>query len=127
MEAEARNLNEAFARYIRCGIPLVTLKSAMTLDGKIPPPPAEQSVRRAGVPAGGWITGEAARAHVQIQRHQTDAIWLAWERFWPTIRCSPIAAASCGGGHCCEYRFEIAHAVRVAISAERNERRRRDE
>ena len=74
LEAEARNLNEAFARYIRCGIPLVTLKSAMTLDGKIAPPPAEQSVRRAGVPAGGWITGEAARAHVQIQRHQTDAI-----------------------------------------------------
>ncbi|MGB7602549.1 MAG: bifunctional diaminohydroxyphosphoribosylaminopyrimidine deaminase/5-amino-6-(5-phosphoribosylamino)uracil reductase RibD, partial [Candidatus Sulfotelmatobacter sp.] len=30
LEAEARRLNEAFARYIRHGIPLVTLKSAMT-------------------------------------------------------------------------------------------------
>jgi len=34
-EAEARKLNESFAKYIRLGKPLVTLKSAMTLDGKI--------------------------------------------------------------------------------------------
>src|SRR5580693_1539238 len=56
LEAEARHLNEAFARYIRRGVPLVTLKSAMTLDGKIAPPPAAASKRTAGVPAGGWIT-----------------------------------------------------------------------
>jgi diaminohydroxyphosphoribosylaminopyrimidine deaminase/5-amino-6-(5-phosphoribosylamino)uracil reductase len=74
LEAEARSLNEAFARYIRHGIPLVTLKSAMTLDGKIAPPPAADLTRTAGTPAGGWITGEAARAHVQQQRHQNDAI-----------------------------------------------------
>src|SRR5271170_211899 len=35
LEAEAKKLNEAFAKYIRLGKPLVTLKSAMTLDGKI--------------------------------------------------------------------------------------------
>src|ERR1035441_7141444 len=34
-EAEAKKLNEGFAKYIRHGKPLVTLKSAMTLDGKI--------------------------------------------------------------------------------------------
>src|SRR5580704_3098442 len=34
-QAEARKLNESFAKYIRRGKPLVTLKSAMTLDGKI--------------------------------------------------------------------------------------------
>jgi diaminohydroxyphosphoribosylaminopyrimidine deaminase / 5-amino-6-(5-phosphoribosylamino)uracil reductase len=34
-EVEARKLNESFAKYIRLGKPLVTLKSAMTLDGKI--------------------------------------------------------------------------------------------
>jgi diaminohydroxyphosphoribosylaminopyrimidine deaminase/5-amino-6-(5-phosphoribosylamino)uracil reductase len=71
LEAEARLLNEAFARYIRHGGPLVTLKSAMTLDGKIAPPASKST---AGVPAGGWITGEAARAHVHEQRHQSDAI-----------------------------------------------------
>src|SRR5450755_498218 len=34
-EKEAKKLNESFAKYILCGKPLVTLKSAMTLDGKI--------------------------------------------------------------------------------------------
>src|SRR5580698_9279966 len=38
LEAEARRLNEAFARYVRHGVPLVALKSAVTLDGKIAPP-----------------------------------------------------------------------------------------
>jgi diaminohydroxyphosphoribosylaminopyrimidine deaminase/5-amino-6-(5-phosphoribosylamino)uracil reductase len=74
LEAEARRLNEAFARYIRHRVPLVTLKSAMTLDGKIAPPPEPGLKRAVGVPAGGWITGDAARAHVQQQRHQSDAI-----------------------------------------------------
>ena len=55
-------------------VPFVTLKSAMSLDGKIAPPPSAQSKRTAGTPAGGWITGEAARAHVHLQRHQSDAI-----------------------------------------------------
>ena len=74
MEAEARRLNEAFARYIRHSVPLVTLKAAMTLDGKIAPPPAVGLNRTAGTPVGGWITGEAARAHVHELRHQSDAI-----------------------------------------------------
>jgi diaminohydroxyphosphoribosylaminopyrimidine deaminase/5-amino-6-(5-phosphoribosylamino)uracil reductase len=74
LEVEARRLNEAFARYTRHGVPLVTLKTAMTLDGKIAPPPAPGVSRETGTPPGGWITGEAARAHVQQQRHQSDAI-----------------------------------------------------
>jgi len=74
LEVEARRLNEGFARYIRHGVPLVTLKSAMTLDGKIAPARGESEQRTPGVPPGGWITGEAARAHVQLQRHQNDAI-----------------------------------------------------
>jgi diaminohydroxyphosphoribosylaminopyrimidine deaminase/5-amino-6-(5-phosphoribosylamino)uracil reductase len=73
LEAEARRLNEAFACYIRRGIPLVTLKSAMTLDGKIALPPGIMFDRKAGAPRG-WITGEAARAHVHRQRHESDAI-----------------------------------------------------
>jgi len=74
LEEPARRLNEAFARYVRHGIPLVTLKAAMTLDGKIAPPPAEVLTREAGTPAGGWITSEAARAHVQELRHEHDAL-----------------------------------------------------
>ena len=74
LEAEARRLNESFARHIRHGVPLVTLKSAMTLDGKIASARREAAERTRGIPPGGWITGEAARAHVQQQRHQSDAI-----------------------------------------------------
>lgn len=74
LEAEAHRLNEAFARYIRHGVPLVTLKAAMTLDGKIAPPAAAASNRESGTPAGGWITDGASRKHVQQQRHQSDAI-----------------------------------------------------
>jgi diaminohydroxyphosphoribosylaminopyrimidine deaminase/5-amino-6-(5-phosphoribosylamino)uracil reductase len=81
LEAEACRLNEAFARYIRHGTPLVTLKSAMTLDGKIAPPVAgagrPENLNREMLPSGfhgHWITGEAARAHAHELRHQHDAI-----------------------------------------------------
>jgi len=78
LEDHARRLNEAFARYIRHRVPLVTLKSAMTLDGKIAPPPAEAQLSKEtphpGGFSGNWITSEAARAHVQQLRHQHDAI-----------------------------------------------------
>ncbi len=74
LESEAQPLNEAFATYIRRGVPLVTLKAAMTLNGKIAPPSIPGQRGAAGIPNGGWITGEAARAHVQQQRHGSDAI-----------------------------------------------------
>ena len=73
-EDQARSLNEAFARYIRHGLPLVTLKSAMTLDGKIAPRGADRGGAAAENFAGTWITGEAARAHVHELRQQNDAI-----------------------------------------------------
>lgn len=61
---EAEKLNEAFFHFSRTGKPLVTLKSALTLDGKIAAP--EDNT--------GWITSERARAHVQELRHASDAI-----------------------------------------------------
>ena len=77
LEEEAKVLNEAFAKFIRHQTPLVTLKAAMTLDGKIAPPPSEShhpTALGAGGATGGWITSEPARAHVQELRHQHDAI-----------------------------------------------------
>ena len=74
LEGQARQLNEAFARYIRHQIPMITLKAAMTLDGKIAPPPTEALSSDVRMPAGGWITSEVARAHVQELRHQHDAL-----------------------------------------------------
>jgi diaminohydroxyphosphoribosylaminopyrimidine deaminase/5-amino-6-(5-phosphoribosylamino)uracil reductase len=63
-QPEAEKLNEAFFHFMRTGKPLVTLKSALTLDGKIAAP--EDNT--------GWITSERARAHVQQLRHASDAI-----------------------------------------------------
>ncbi|HYN14765.1 MAG TPA: bifunctional diaminohydroxyphosphoribosylaminopyrimidine deaminase/5-amino-6-(5-phosphoribosylamino)uracil reductase RibD [Terriglobales bacterium] len=77
LEDEARKLNEAFAKYIRTRIPLVTLKAGMTLDGKIAPPPGESanpSALGAAGASGGWITSVEARAHVQELRYASDAI-----------------------------------------------------
>ena len=80
-EADAKKLNESFAKYIRHGKPLVTLKSAMTLDGKIADATKPGADPNSAIPPsegarGGyhWITGEVARAHVQQLRHQHDAI-----------------------------------------------------
>jgi diaminohydroxyphosphoribosylaminopyrimidine deaminase/5-amino-6-(5-phosphoribosylamino)uracil reductase len=61
---EASQLNEAFVHSMCTGRPLVTLKAALTLDGKIAAP--EDNT--------GWITSERARAHVQQVRHHSDAI-----------------------------------------------------
>lgn len=79
--AEAKKLNESFAKYIRRGKPLVTLKSAMTLDGKIADATKPGTEPGSSAPASEgsrsgyhWITGEVARAHVQQLRHQSDAI-----------------------------------------------------
>jgi diaminohydroxyphosphoribosylaminopyrimidine deaminase/5-amino-6-(5-phosphoribosylamino)uracil reductase len=78
LEPEARRLNEAFAKYILTHRPLITVKSGMTLDGKIAPPPPPStpspSVLSATWPAGAWITSTEARAHVQELRHESDAI-----------------------------------------------------
>ncbi|HYL36565.1 MAG TPA: bifunctional diaminohydroxyphosphoribosylaminopyrimidine deaminase/5-amino-6-(5-phosphoribosylamino)uracil reductase RibD [Bryobacteraceae bacterium] len=60
----AAELNAAFVHSMRTGRPLVTLKAALTLDGKIAAP--EDNT--------GWITSERARAHVQQIRHNSDAI-----------------------------------------------------
>lgn len=65
---QAARLNEAFARWIISRRPLVTLKSAMTLDGQLALP------QRRGRPRERWITSEASRAEVQRMRRASDAI-----------------------------------------------------
>ena len=62
--AEAAALNEPFVHFMSTGRPLVTVKAALTLDGKIAAP--QDNV--------GWITSEIARADVQQVRHYSDAI-----------------------------------------------------
>lgn len=63
-QAEAQRLNEGFAKWIRTGLPFVTLKTALTLDGRI--------ASREGSTT--WITSEQSRDLVQILRHESDAL-----------------------------------------------------
>ncbi len=57
-------LNDAFNHWIVRRTPFVTVKAAMTLDGKIATASGESK----------WITGEKARAHGMKLRHGSDAI-----------------------------------------------------
>jgi len=61
---ECARLNEVFNHWIVRRTPLVTVKAAMTLDGKIATASGESK----------WITGEAARAHGMELRRANDAI-----------------------------------------------------
>jgi diaminohydroxyphosphoribosylaminopyrimidine deaminase / 5-amino-6-(5-phosphoribosylamino)uracil reductase len=67
-QAEARRLNEGFARWSQHKRPLVLMKVAMTLDGRIAPPPGVHAPYQPY-----WVTCEAARAAVQPLRWQADA------------------------------------------------------
>jgi diaminohydroxyphosphoribosylaminopyrimidine deaminase/5-amino-6-(5-phosphoribosylamino)uracil reductase len=62
--AEAESLNEGYFKWVQTHLPFVTLKYAMTADGKI--------ATRTG--SSFWITGPEARRHVAVLRSRTDAV-----------------------------------------------------
>lgn len=64
MEEEALSLNKAFFHYISSGLPFVTLKTAISLDGKTATASGESK----------WITSEEARLDVHQFRHRHEAI-----------------------------------------------------
>ena len=64
LEEQAEALVADFAKHTTTGLPFVTLKAAVTLDGKIASRNGESK----------WITGEAARAETHRMRAETDAI-----------------------------------------------------
>lgn len=63
-EAEGDELIAPFAKWITTGLPLVTLKLGMSLDGKI----ADRNKKSK------WITGPESRKRVQEMRRRADAI-----------------------------------------------------
>ncbi len=64
LASEATRLNEAFNHWIVHRTPFVTVKAAMTLDGKIATASGESK----------WITGEQSRAHAMQLRLGADAV-----------------------------------------------------
>ena len=63
-EVEARDSMASWLTRMRLGRPRVTLKLALSIDGKIALPSGESK----------WITGEDARAHVHLERAHCDMI-----------------------------------------------------
>jgi diaminohydroxyphosphoribosylaminopyrimidine deaminase / 5-amino-6-(5-phosphoribosylamino)uracil reductase len=64
LQKQAQHLNEDFACWIQTRLPLVTLKTALTLDGQI--------AQKAGSVTG--ITSQQSRDAVQRLRHEADAL-----------------------------------------------------
>ncbi|HEY1984338.1 MAG TPA: bifunctional diaminohydroxyphosphoribosylaminopyrimidine deaminase/5-amino-6-(5-phosphoribosylamino)uracil reductase RibD [Terracidiphilus sp.] len=67
-QAEARRINEGFAHWSQHKRPLVLMKVAMTLDGRIAPQVGQHTLREPY-----WITCDTARKAVQPLRWQADA------------------------------------------------------
>jgi diaminohydroxyphosphoribosylaminopyrimidine deaminase/5-amino-6-(5-phosphoribosylamino)uracil reductase len=94
---EARLLNQPFRKHSINGLPLVILKTAMSLDG------------RTATPAGAspWISGERSRERVHVWRGECDAIAVG---IGTVLADDPLLTARMGG--------EARQPVRVVFDSE---------
>lgn len=63
-EQEAREINESYLKFITTGLPFVTAKFAISLDGKIATKTGDSK----------WISGEESRRYVHYLRYTSDAV-----------------------------------------------------
>ena len=84
-EEEAKRVNEAYTKFITTGIPFVTAKFAISLDGKI--------ATRSGDSK--WISGDEARKYVHNLRYTSDAIMAGVNTV--LVDNPRLTARSCGG------------------------------
>jgi len=82
---EAEELNEAYIKFITTGIPFVTAKFAISLDGKIATKSGDSK----------WISGEEARKYVHNMRYTADAIMAGVNT---VLADDPHLTARSGGG-----------------------------
>jgi len=84
-EEEAKRVNEAYTKFITTGMPFVTAKFAISLDGKI--------ATRSGDSK--WISGDEARKYVHNLRYTADAIMAGVNTV--LVDNPRLTARSCGG------------------------------
>ncbi len=109
MKKECDALNPVFFHYITSRMPYVTLKYAMTADGKI--------ATKTG--ASKWITGDAARARVQEMRHANMAIMAG---IGTVMADDPMLNCRMEGGRdpvriICDSRLQLSFDARLVQSA----------
>jgi len=84
-EAEAKEINEAYTKFITTGVPFVTAKFAVSLDGKIATKSGDSK----------WISGNEARKYVHYLRYTADAVMAGVNT---VLVDDPHLTARCCGG-----------------------------
>ncbi len=106
----ARLLNQPFRKHARTGLPLVTLKLAMSLDGRIETPPG----------ASPWISGPESLALVHRWRAESDAIAVGIGTVIAddpllTARSDPSGVPGVSVGHETHTGTEVRQPLRVVF------------
>jgi len=84
-EAEAKEINEAYTKFITTGMPFITAKFAVSLDGKIATKSGDSK----------WISGNEARKYVHYLRYTADAVMAGVNT---VLVDDPHLTARCCGG-----------------------------
>ncbi len=83
-EQEAKEINEAYLKFITTGLPFVTAKFAISLDGKIATKTGDSK----------WISNEESRRYVHYLRYTSDAIMTGVNT---VLADDPRLTCRCGG------------------------------
>lgn len=99
LEKECQELNAAFCKYITTGIPFVTLKAAVSLDGKVASKSGDSR----------WISSEASRAYVHRLRSVMDAVMVG---IGTVLKDDPLLNVRFSG------RRNLRHPLRVIVDSQ---------
>ncbi|CAM3569481.1 bifunctional diaminohydroxyphosphoribosylaminopyrimidine deaminase/5-amino-6-(5-phosphoribosylamino)uracil reductase RibD [Marinicrinis lubricantis] len=104
LQNEAEQLNEKFFKFIRTGMPFVTLKTAMTLDGKVASKQGDSK----------WISNEEARQRVHVLRHQHQGIMVGAAT---VLADDPLLTARLESGAVQPTRIIVDSRLRIPLTA----------
>ena len=110
LRVECDALNRIFFHFITTKRPFVSMKYAMTMDGKI----------ATYTGASRWVTGEAARQHVQAQRHRFRGIMVG---VGTVLADDPLLTCRSDGGRSpmriiCDTQLRTPLSAQVVTSAQ---------